>query len=375
MTRRAAWWILLGAAGPVFAQALPDTLQDTFNDVRRIVAIGDVHGDYQRFLELLRTAALIDAKNTWTGGDTHLVLDGDFIDRGDHSAQVLDLLMDLEPQARKAGGRVHALIGNHEAMNLYGDLRYMTKDDFAGFAVANDERPSSKDLQDRQMRAALDDLKRQGTPPADENAWRKKFQDEHPLGWVERRIAFQPDGKYGRWIRQLNVIVKINDAVFLHGGISPKYAALTRSEINTKVRKELSNFSQIGGGIVTDNEGPLWYRGMAQLPDDNREMAALVPRILATQQARHIVIGHTPQLAVMPRFGGKVIAIDVGLSEPFGGPPAFLLIEDGKYFVMHRGRRIELPVDGGSVAEYLRQVAPLEPDNSRLRKSVQKGRP
>jgi hypothetical protein len=150
---------------------------------------------------------------------------------------------------------------------------------------------------------------------------------------------------------------------------------LTRSEINTKVRKELSNFSQIGGGIVTDNEGPLWYRGMAQLPDDNREMAALVPRILATQQARHIVIGHTPQLAVMPRFGGKVIAIDVGLSEPFGGPPAFLLIEDGKYFVMHRGRRIELPVDGGSVAEYLRQVAPLEPDNSRLRKSVQKGRP
>jgi hypothetical protein len=269
---------------------------------------------------------------------------------------------------------VHALIGNHEAMNLYGDLRYVTKDDFAGYALANNGGPSSKDLQDREMRAALDDLKRQGTPPADENAWRKKFLDEHPLGWVERRMAFQPDGKYGKWLRQLNAIVKINDAVFLHGGISAKYAAWTRSEINTKVRKELSNLGQLAGGMVTDYDSPLWYRGMAELPDDNREMAGLLPRVLKTQQARHVVIGHTPQLAVMPHFGGKVIAIDVGLSKPYGGPPAFLLIEDGKYFAMHRDRRIELPVEGGSVLEYLRLIAPLEPEDSPLRRSVQKGR-
>ena len=157
MTRRVACLILLVAAGPAFRQAPPGYSADTFQDVRRIVAIGDVHGDYQRLLELLRTAALVDAKNAWIGGDTHLVLTGDFVDRGDHSAQVLDLLMDLEPQARKAGGRLHALIGNHEAMDLYGDLRYVTKDDFAGF-----QGPNSKDLQDRQMRAALDDLKRQG---------------------------------------------------------------------------------------------------------------------------------------------------------------------------------------------------------------------
>ena len=370
MTRRVACLILLVASGPAFSQGRPEPLPDTFQGVRRIVAIGDVHGDYQRLLELLRTAALVDAKNAWTGGDTHLVLTGAFVDRGDHSAQVLDLLMDLEPQARKAGGRLHALIGNHEAMDLYGDLRYVTKDDFFGF-----QQPNSKDLQDRQMRAALDDLKRQGTPPADEIAWRKKFQDEHPLGWVEHRMAFQPDGKYGKWIRQLNAIIKINDAVFLHGGISQKYAASTRSEINTKVRKELADFTQLANGMVTDEEGPLWYRGMAQLAEDDQGMATLLPRVLATHQAQHIVIGHTPQLAVMPRFGGKVIAIDVGLSKPFDGPPAFLLIEDGKYFAMHRGRRLELPVDGGNVPEYLRSAAALEPDNSRLRRTVQKGRP
>jgi hypothetical protein len=374
MTHRAACLIFLLASGPLFSQG-PATSPDTFQNVRRIVAIGDVHGDYQRFEEVLRTAGLVDAKNAWTGGATHLVLTGDFVDRGDHSAQVLDLLMDLEPRARKAGGQVHALIGNHEAMDLYGDLRYVTKDDFAGYAAANKVGSSSKDLLDREMRAELDELKRQNMPPADEAAWRKQFQDEHPLGWVEHLLAFQPDGKYGKWLRQLNAIIKINDVVFVHGGISQKYATLSRSEINTQVRKELSDFTKLTNGMVTDEEGPLWYRGMAQLPEDDREMAALLPAVLAAHQARHIVIGHTPQLAVLPRFDGKVIAIDVGLSKPFDGPPAFLLIEDGKFFAMHRGRRLELPVDGGDVQEYLRAAAALEPDNSRLRRTIQRGRP
>jgi hypothetical protein len=369
MWRRAAGLLLLMTSIPAFSQTPAEPSSDSFENVRRIVAIGDIHGDYQRFLELLRTAGLVDARNSWTGGDAHLVLTGDFVDRGDHSAQVLDLLMDLEPQALKSGGRVHALLGNHEAMNLMGDLRYVTKEDFAGF-----QRPNSKDLQNRQMRAAWDDLKRQGKAPSDEGPWRKKFQDEHPLGWVEHGLDFLPNGKYGKWLRQRNAIVKINDAVFLHGGISPKYADMTRSEINTKVRAELADVSK-APKIITDDDGPLWYRGLAQLPEDDRGIASALPRILATQQVRHIVIGHTPQLAVNPRFGGRVILIDVGLSKSFDGPPAFLLIEDGKYFAMHRGRRLDLPVDGGNVSEYLRAAAALEPDNSRLRRALGNGRP
>src|SRR6185295_3590197 len=115
--------LVLAAAGalPVFPQAPPDT----FENIRRVVAMGDVHGDFQRFVDLWRTADLVDAKNTWTGGDTHLVLDGYFVDRGDHSAQVLNLRMELERQRRQGGGQVHALIGNHEALNLYGDFRYV----------------------------------------------------------------------------------------------------------------------------------------------------------------------------------------------------------------------------------------------------------
>jgi 3',5'-cyclic AMP phosphodiesterase CpdA len=153
MTRRAACFLLLMIGELAFGQEPPDTLADTFQGVRRIVAIGDIHGDYQRLVELLRTAALIDPRNAWTGGATHLVLTGDFVDRGDHSAQVLDLLMDLEPQARRAGGRLHALIGNHQAMDLYGDLRYVTKDDFAGY-----QGPNSQQFRDQNMRSAWDDL-------------------------------------------------------------------------------------------------------------------------------------------------------------------------------------------------------------------------
>lgn len=358
-------WIMLAAL-----RAYPQAPLDTFEGIHRVVAIGDVHGDYPRFLEVLRTAELIDSKGAWTGGAAHLVLTGDFVDRGDASARVLDLIIALEPQARKAGGQVHALIGNHEAMDLYGDLRYVTKQDYASF-----QGPDSKELRERQMQAALEDLKHKGSAPANEAAWRKTFEEDHPLGWVEHRLAFQPDGKYGKWLRQQNAMLKINDALFVHGGISEKYSARTMPEINERVRQELADFKRLEGGMVTDDDGPLWYRGMAQLPETDAGMNALLGRVMALHQVRHIVIGHTPMVAVMPRFGGKVIAIDVGLSKPFGGPPAFLTIEDGKYYAVHRGRKLELPANGGSVLEYLGSAAALEPANSKLRQAVGRARP
>ena len=366
MRQKTCLALFLLAASP----AVPQIPEDTFKGIHRVVAFGDVHGDYPRFVELLRAAALVDGKNAWSGSDAHLVLVGDFVDRGDASAKVLDLIMALEPQARRAGGQVHALIGNHEAMDIYGDLRYVTKQDYASF-----QGPDSKELRERQMQAALDDLKHRGTPPPNENAWRKTFEEEHPLGWVEHRLAFQPEGKYGQWLRKQNAIIRIDDAIFVHGGISQKYSARTVREINESVRQELADFSRLAGGMVTDDEGPLWYRGMALLPETDAGMNAVLGRVLETQGVRHIVIGHTPQPAILPRFGGKVIAIDVGLSKPFGGPPAILSIEDGKYFVIHRGRRLELPVDGGNVLEYLGSAAALEPANSKLRQAVGKARP
>src|SRR4051794_17546566 len=81
LCRQIALLLLVSAA--LFAQGNgAAALPDTFENVDRIVAIGDVHGDLTEFLALLRTAKLVDSKNNWTAGKTHLVLTGDFVDRG-----------------------------------------------------------------------------------------------------------------------------------------------------------------------------------------------------------------------------------------------------------------------------------------------------
>lgn len=104
-----------------------------WNGVKRVVAVGDVHGAYENFVEVLEGAGLIDARLQWIGGRAHLVQTGDVLDRGPDSRKVMDLLMELEVQAEKAGGRVHALIGNHEAMNVAGFLDYVSPREFHSY--------------------------------------------------------------------------------------------------------------------------------------------------------------------------------------------------------------------------------------------------
>jgi hypothetical protein len=351
----------------VAAPLVPGQIKESIEGVERIVAIGDVHGDYEAFVSLLRTAKLIDNRTAWIGGAAHLVLPGDYLDRGKDSRKVIDLLIALEPRAEKAGGKVHALLGNHETMNVYGDLRYVVKADYDSFRESD-----SADSREEALAAALQAQRAKGGPPLDVAAFRKKFEDEHPLGWVERREAFSATGKYGKWLRQKNVIVKINDLIFLHGGISPKYASWTLNSINDSVHAELADFGRINGGVTGDQDGPLWYRGLAEAPESDHVVASAIDVFLRNQGARRLVIGHTPQVAVLPRFGGKVILIDVGLSSSFGGPPAFLLVESGKYYAVHRGRKLDFPVDGGDLTAYLRAAAALDPPDSALRRRLSK---
>ena len=341
--------LLLGLSGPALAQ-------DSFKGVQRIVAVGDVHGDYDEFVTVLRAAAVIDGNNNWAGGKTHLVQTGDVLDRGPDSRKAMDLLMELEKQAKKAGGAVHALLGNHEAMNIYGDLRYVSPEEFATYRT-----PKSEELRDKLFGLTVEDLKNKGAPAPDD-AFRKKFDDEHPLGWVEHRLAFAAKGTYGKWLLQHKVVVKINDVLFLHGGISPKYAGTAMKELNKKTKEELEDFNKLENGVAMDQDGPLWFRGLAQ--SDEAGLTALVDQILKTNEASRIVIGHTPRPAVLSRFGGKVITIDVGLSKVFGGPPAFLLIEGPKYYAVHRGHPLELPSAGGDPLPYLKAAAALDPQPS-----------
>jgi len=323
----------------------------------RIVAVGDVHGDFERFVALLREAGVIDAKNRWIGGKTHLVQTGDVLDRGPDSRKVMDLLMALEGEAEKSGGKVHALIGNHEAMNILGDLRYVSAGEFEAFRSSR-----SKNLGERAYRALSDSSMR------DSAGYRERWDAEHPLGWVEHRLAFEGNGKYGTWIRGHDAVLALGGYLFLHGGIGPDYVDVPIGELNARVRKDLEP-GATSTAITTDSEGPLWYRGLAREPDS--AIAPLVDRILERFGVEHVVIGHTVTPgAIMPRLGTKVIEIDVGLSEYYGGPLACLVIEKGVPFALHRGELVALP-QNGDVLPYLEQVAALEPPDSRLRQYLE----
>src|SRR5262245_38080689 len=106
----------------------------------RVVAIGDVHGDLGAFVALLQKTGLLDASRRWSGGRATLVLTGDLIDRGPESRGVLDFVMALQKDAPRRNGSVRVGLGNHEVMNIMGDLRYVTPADYAGFADGKSEQ-------------------------------------------------------------------------------------------------------------------------------------------------------------------------------------------------------------------------------------------
>jgi len=337
--------------------------QERFENVSRIVAIGDVHGGFAELISVLRSAGLLDDKGVWIGATTHLVQTGDVVDRGGDSRQVLDLLMKLEKQARKSGGRVHALLGNHEAMNIYGDLRYVSSGEYESYR-------NSDSLQKREAywKQHQEELKARGVPM--DKDYQNKWEKEHPPGWVEHRLAFSSTGVYGKWLRQRNALLQINDMLFLHGGISPKYLAGPMAELNKKIRNELEDLSRLEGGVCMDSEGPLWYRGLAN--GSQEQLSSHVDQLLKNYGVRRVVLGHTPTGGVvLPRFEGRVILIDVGLSKAYGGTPACLISENSKLFALHRGRKLELPTASGGLIPYLQAAASLDPPPSPLQKLIQ----
>jgi hypothetical protein len=351
---------------------LPATLswaadeEDAWTGVDRVVAIGDVHGDCEQFVAVLRSAGLIDAREDWSGGKTHLVQTGDLLDRGPDSRKAMDLLIKLEEQARRSGGFVHALIGNHEAMNLYGDLRYVAPGEIDAFRDAGSEKAREALYLEHQKQ--LRDSLPAAQVPAFDDAHRKKWESETPLGYAEHRRAFSPAGTYGKWIRRHNAVIRIDETLFLHGGISPKYARLGIREINDRIRAELADFKKLEGGIAQDEKGPLWYRGLAL--GDERALEPELQAVLKNFGVDRIVIGHTyTDGTVTPRFATRVLQIDVGLARLYDPSlrMACLLIEKGKPLVLHRGKRLELPLDSGpDLLRYFKQAAALDPDPSSL---------
>jgi len=272
---------------------------------QRIVAFGDVHGANDALVGLLQANKIIDSALHWQAGRTHLVSVGDLLDRGPDSRATMDLLIRLQVEARAAGGRVHVVLGNHEALNLMGDLRDVSAAEYAAFAT--------------------DPL----SPTVAQSASDIQSADQ-PAGYLQHRAAFAPTGTYGRWLLSLPAMIKINRTLFTHGGLPPLVGELGIDKINANIRSGLLTAIRARDPDAAlppelDGSGPLWYRGTAVchplLETQN------LSQVLSATGADRVVIGHTPTASrqIESRLNERVISIDTGMLYDFYRGAAFAL--------------------------------------------------
>ena len=305
---------LAGIDRPVHAQSKPAASPCDIQTTERVVAVGDVHGAFESFVAILRAAQVIDDRDRWSGQRTVLVQTGDILDRGPDSRKAIDLLRRLERDAQRAGGRVVSLLGNHELMRLVSDWRYVSAGEIEAFRNGDSARLRDQVLATLNEQAAQR-AKAEGREH-DAQAYRAQFLKEVPLGMIELRQAFGPQGEYARWIRERPTVARINGVLFLHGGISPEIAGLGCEGINAAVTKELTALpppEQAASLMAASETGPLWYRGLALQPEE--ALAPVLPGILDQMKARAIVIGHSTVLPgrIVARLDGRIILIDTGM--------------------------------------------------------------
>ena len=260
----------------------------------RIVAIGDLHGDLASTRQALRLAGAIDDKDHWVGGELTLVQTGDQLDRGDQEREILELLQRLTDEAKRAGGSVHVLNGNHEIMNVAADLRYVTAGglkQFADFSGSSDAHP---------------DL---GRVPSDARG---------------RYLAFAPGSTYARQLATRNVVSVVGDTVFSHAGVSLKYVRYGLGRLNDEVSRWMRGETREPPALITEQDSPVWTREYGgELTPEICQRVDVVLRELGVQR---MVVGHTVQeRGITSGCSGKVFRIDVGLSDYYGNKPTQVL--------------------------------------------------
>jgi hypothetical protein len=253
----------------------------------RVVAVGDLHGDLDVTRRALRLAGVMDNTDAWVGGKTVVVQTGDQVDRGDDDRSIIDLFERLRSDAKKAGGDVLSMSGNHELMNAALDFRYVTTRGFATF----------------------DDLTPKG-PAGD----RLVPLDAPTRG---RAAAFLPGGTYARIIAERPVVARVGDTVFVHGGVLPKHVTYGIDRINEEVKEWLLGQRTECPRIAAAEDSPVWTRAYSA---SGHEDCDALRDALTRMNAKRMVVGHTVQDAgINSACDGRVWRIDTGLSKYFGG--------------------------------------------------------
>jgi hypothetical protein len=273
--------------------------RQTFVGVDSIAAISDIHGAYDNYINLMKSLGIIDENLNWKFGKGHLVVLGDIFDRGSMVTEVLWHLFGLEKQALKAGGMVHIVLGNHEALMFSKDVRYMNE----------------------------------------------KYVKVAAISGIPYSSLYSEESVLGKWLRCQPAILTINDIIFVHGGLSIEmvHRKLTIAQINRVFsdmiqKKEMTMENEAADlKFLNDDEGPVWYRGFFT---DKSFCESKLDSILNFYNKKHIVVGHTTFNEIRSLFDSKIIAIDAGLMNDQSGE--ILIYKKGHFYkCLATGERIE----------------------------------
>lgn len=265
-----------------------------YKNVDKILAFGDVHGHYKALINFMKHHGIIDDKLQWNWGDGHIVLLGDVFDRGNEVTETLWFIYRLDQQARRQGGKVHMLLGNHEVMVMLNDTRYLNR----------------------------------------------KYEVFSNYFMRDYATFYDTLSVLGRWLHSRNTVITINDLLFAHAGISPEVLkmGMPLAKINTVLLEYLNNDPNEPSkdaalmNLLLNSQGPLWYRGyMMEGVSGDLISQNDVERVLDYYHVDKMIIAHTEVRQLTSMYDGKVIAIDIPIRTSEIIPEA-LLIEDGKFY-------------------------------------------
>ena len=270
-----------------------------FNNVGKIAILSDLHGQLQLTLNMLKNNKVIDQNSNWSFENGHLVIVGDVFDRGDKVNELLWLIYKLESQAKKMGGNVHFLMGNHEYMVLFKDLRYI----------------------------------------------HEKYQKVSNILNISYEELYSDKTVLGRWLQSKPSIVKINDIIFVHAGISKEFLKAVKFDleaINNTMRQAMRKSKEelkSSGTYATyfGSSGLIWYRGYFNEGFDKAELS----EILKETKSEHIVVGHTSQTQIISLFNHKLFGVDSSIKQGVNGE--LLIVENNQFYrATKEGERIKL---------------------------------
>lgn len=258
----------------------------------KVFFLGDIHGMYAKLTNLLRSNRIVDSALNWNFGKGHLVFTGDVFDRGDRVTETLWLIHELKYQARKSGGDVHYLLGNHEIMALKKDYRYL----------------ASKYL------------------------FLSQFFFREYSQWYDKKTYM------GRWIRTKNVTMKMDHKLIVHAGFSPRVLnqKLPLEEINKIFQLHLKDKKYkvpYIKNLLVSGDGPVWYRGYVANNNLNYTEVekSLVDKTLKFYNASKLIVGHMPNYTIKTLYDNHVYLIDVPVGRS-GYLGQGLLFEDNEYY-------------------------------------------